>query len=213
MKNLLAIVAVCLVLAAGNAVAVQVETYSTSSKDSAKDVALVESESSFSFEFDVEGTYVGKGDVRRGETGNRVIRDFDETQGHIHFVLTPMTKIGILRLGVQTERYSFSFGGNAAIPDHLHSTNLIIGLDTEFSDSFLIRIEAQPGFYGTDFDDFGRDTFNVPFLIGGTYIYSSNFQFVFGIGVDALRQTPVLPGGGGRGKFAPQWTLPPAFPP
>jgi hypothetical protein len=118
-----------------------------------------------------------------------------------------MTKIGILRLGLQTERYSFSFGGNAAIPDNLHSTNLIIGLDTEFSDSFLIRIEAQPGFYGTDFDDFGRDTFNVPFIIGGTYIYSSNLQFVFGIGFDAWRQTPVLPGGGVRWKFAPQWTL------
>jgi opacity protein-like surface antigen len=207
MKNLLTIVAVCLVLAAGNALAVQVETYSTPSNDSAKDVALVESQSSISFEFDVEGTYVGKGDVRRGETGNRVIRDFDETQGHIHFVLTPMTKIGILRLGVQTERYSFSFGGNAPIPDKLHSTNLVIGLDTEFSDSFLIRVELQPGFYGTDFDDFGQDTFNVPAIIGGTYIYSSNLQFVFGVGVDAFRKYPVLPGGGVRWKFAPQWTL------
>jgi hypothetical protein len=145
--------------------------------------------------------------VERGEHGNLVISDFHETQGMVRFILTPMTKIGILRLGLQTERYSFSFGGNAAVPDNLHSTNLIIGLDTEFSDSFLIRIEAQPGFYGTDFDDFGRDTFNVPFIIGGTYIYSSNLQFVFGIGVDAWRQTPVLPGGGVRWKFAPQWTL------
>jgi hypothetical protein len=200
-------VAICLALTAGNAFGVQVETYSTSSKDASKDVALVESQSSFPFEFDAEGTYVGEGDVQRGERGNMVIRDFHETQGQVRFVLTPMTKIGILRLGLQTERYSFSFGGTAPIPDNLHSTNLIIGLDTELSDSFLIRIEAQPGFYGTDFDDFGRDTFNVPFLIGATYIYSSNLQFVFGIGVDALRQTPVLPGGGVRWKFAPQWTL------
>jgi hypothetical protein len=196
-------VALCLALTIRNAFAVKVETSSTSSKD----VALVESESSFPFEFDVEATYVGDGDVQRGEKGNLVIRDFHETQGMIRFVLTPMTKIGILRLGVQTERYSFSFGEMAAIPDDLHSTNLIIGLDTELSDSFLIRVEAQPGFYGTDFDDFGRDTFNVPFIIGGTYIYSSNLQFVFGIGFDALRQTPVLPGGGVRWKFAPQWTL------
>jgi len=61
MKNIFTIVAVCLVLTAGNAVAVQVEAYSTS----AKDVALVESQSSFSFEFNAEGTYVGKGDVRQ----------------------------------------------------------------------------------------------------------------------------------------------------
>jgi opacity protein-like surface antigen len=207
MKNLLPIVAICLLLAPDKTFAVQVEAYSTSSKDSSKDVALVESQSSFPFEFDVEGTYVGNGDVQRGEKGNLVIRDFDETQGHVHFVFTPMTKIGILRLGVQTERYSFSFGGNAAIPDNLHSTNLVIGLDTELSDSFLIRIELQPGFYGVDFDDFGRDTFNVPAIIGGTYIYSSSLQFVFGVGVDAFRQYPVLPGGGIRWKFAPQWTL------
>jgi opacity protein-like surface antigen len=203
MKTFLRLAALCLILTVANAFAVQVETYSTSSKN----VALVESQSSFSFEFEVEGTYVGGGDVERGERGNLVIRDFDETQGRIRFVLTPMTKIGVLRLGVQTERYSFGFGGAAAIPDNLHSTNLIIGLDTELSDSLLIRVEAQPGFYGTDFDDFGQDTFNVPFLIGGTYIFNSGFQVVFGIGVDALRKNPVLPGGGIRWKFAPQWTL------
>jgi opacity protein-like surface antigen len=203
MRIALCTVALCLALTGGSALAVTVETFSTSSKD----VALVESESTFPFEFDVEGTYVGEGNVERGERGDMVIRDFHETQGLIRFVLTPMTKIGILRLGLQTERYSFSFGNNAPVPDDLHSTALIIGLDTQLSDSILIRVEAQPGFYGTDWDDFGRDTFNVPFLIGGTYIYSSNLQFIFGVGVDALRQTPVLPGGGVRWKFAPQWTL------
>jgi len=204
MRIVTSIVALCLGLTAGRTYAVQVETFSAKEN---KEVALVESQSSFPFEFDAEGTYVGDGNVERGEHGNLVISGFHETQGMVRFILTPMTKIGILRLGVQTEHYSFSFGGNAAIPNNLHSTNLIIGLDTEFSDSFLIRIEAQPGFYGTDFDDFGRDTFNVPFIIGGTYIYSSNLQFVFGIGFDAWRQTPVLPGGGVRWKFAPQWTL------
>jgi hypothetical protein len=203
MKIAITTVVLCLVLAAGKTFAVQVETYSTSSKE----VALVESQSSFPFEFEAEGTYVGSGDVQRGERGNLTINDFDEAQGRVRFVLTPMTKIGILRLGVQTERYSFSFGGTAAIPDNLHSTNLIIGLDTELSDSILIRVEADPGFYGTDFDDFGQDTFNVPVIIGGTYIVSSNFQIVFGIGFDALRKYPVLPGGGIRWKFAPQWTL------
>lgn len=203
MKNTLRLATFCLLLAAAHAFAVTVETYSTSTKN----VALMESQSSFPFEFDVEGTYVGDGDLERGERGDMVIRDFHETQGLIRFIFTPMTKIGVLRLGLQTERYSFSFGDMAPIPDDLHSTAMIIGLDTQLSDSILVRVEAQPGFYGTDFDDFGRDTFNVPFVIGGTYIYSSNLQFVFGIGFDALRQTPALPGGGVRWKFAPQWTL------
>lgn len=203
MKTTTRIIALCLVLAATQAFAVKVETYSTSGKN----VALVESESSFSFEFDVEGAYFGDGDVQRGEKGNMRVTDFDGGQSKIRFLLTPMTKIGILRLGVQMEHYAFGFGSNAPIPDDLHSTALIIGLDTQLSDSFLIRLEAQPGFYGTDFDDFGQDTFNVPVVIGGTYIFNSGFQVVFGLGIDALRQYPVLPGGGIRWKFAPQWTL------
>jgi len=194
------IVALCLSLAAVKAFAVQVETNSTASKN----VALVESESPFSFEFHAEETYAGEGDVQRGSLS---VRDFDESDTKLYFILTPRVKIGILRLGVEAERYSFGFGGNAAIPDVLQSTNLLIGLDTELSDSFLIRLEAQPGYYGTDFDDFGQDTFNVPVVIGGTYIFNSGFQIIFGVGIDALRKYPVLPGGGIRWKFAPQWTL------
>jgi hypothetical protein len=41
----------------------------------------------------------------------------------------------------------------------------------------------------------------------GHAIFNSGFQVVFGLGIDALRQYPVLPGGGIRWKFAPQWTL------
>src|SRR5438105_2193390 len=200
MKIFIRVVALCLSLPAVKAFAVQVETNATASKN----VALVESESPFSFEFQVEETYVGQSDVQRGSLS---VRDFDESDTKLHFILTPRVKIGVLRLGVQAERYSFSFGGNAAIPDVLESTNLVLGLDTEFSDSFLIRLEAQPGFYGTDFDDFGQDTFNVPVVIGGTYIFNSGFQIILGIGIDALRKYPVLPGGGVRWKFSPQWTL------
>ncbi|HEX7517331.1 MAG TPA: DUF6268 family outer membrane beta-barrel protein [Chthoniobacterales bacterium] len=200
MKTPIRIVSLCLALAAVRSFAVEVETNSTPSKD----VALVESESSFSFEFHAEETYVGQGDVQRGSLS---VRDFDESDTKVHFILTPRVKIGILRLGVQAERYSFGYSHSAAIPDVLESTNLVLGLDTEFSDSFLIRLEAQPGFYGTDFDDFGQDTFNVPVVLGGTYIFNSGFQIIFGVGVDAFRKYPVLPGGGIRWKFAPQWTL------
>ncbi|PZR71654.1 MAG: hypothetical protein DLM73_15475 [Chthoniobacterales bacterium] len=207
MQKTLRLVALCLVLAASKAFAVEVITNSTDNKSVAlvnKDVALVESESAFSFEFNAEQTFAGNGDVQRGSLS---VRNFNESDTRVHFILTPRVKIGILRLGVQSERYSFGYSHNAAIPDELHSTNLVLGLDTEFSDSFLIRLEADPGFYGTDFDDFRQGTFNVPVIIGGTYIFNSGFQVVFGIGFDALRKYPALPGGGIRWKFAPQWTL------
>jgi hypothetical protein len=51
MKTTLRLATLCLALLAAQAFAVQVETFTTSSKN----VALVEQQSSFPFEFDVEG--------------------------------------------------------------------------------------------------------------------------------------------------------------
>lgn len=157
---------------------------------------------SFSGEFVVDETYVGNGDVQRGQ---HVLRDFDESDTLLRFVLTPRIKLGVLRLGIEWERFSFGFSDRAPLPDPLQALSLVIGLDTQLSDSILLRFQAQPGFYGTD--DFESEDVNVPFVIGGTYIYSPNLQFVLGIGVDVERKYPVLPGGGVRWKIARQWVL------
>ena len=178
--------------------------------ESARDVApsatteTAASESTFSLpcEFDAEETYIAGADVVRG---NREVRDFDEGDSIMRFVLTPRIKFGVLRLGVEWERFSFGFPDQTQLPNTLQSANLIVGLDTQLADSFLIRIEAQPGIYGTN--DFSTDDFNVPFVLGGTYIYSPNVQLVFGVGVDFDRKYPVLPGGGVRWKMAPKWVL------
>jgi len=157
---------------------------------------------SFSGEFVVEETYVGNGDVQRG---NHVLRDFDESDTLLRFVLTPRIKLGVLRLGAEWERFSFGFSDRAPLPETLQALSLIIGLDTQLSDSILLRFQAQPGFYGTD--HFESQDVNIPFVIGGTYIYSPDLQLVLGIGVDIERKYPVLPGGGVRWKIARQWLL------
>ncbi len=157
---------------------------------------------SFSGEFAVEETYVANGDVQRGP---HAVRDFYESDTLLRFVLTPRIKLGVLRLGAEWERFSFGFPDQAPLPDTLQALSLVIGLDTQLSDSILLRFQAQPGFYGTD--DFESQDVNVPFVIGGTYIYSPNLQFVLGIGVDIERKYPVLPGGGVRWKIARQWVL------
>jgi hypothetical protein len=157
---------------------------------------------SFSGEFVVEETYVGNGDVERG---HHVLRDFDESDTLLRFVLTPRIKLGVLRLGAEWERFSFGYSDRAPLPDTLQALSLVVGLDTQLSDSILLRFQAQPGFYGTD--NFESQDVNVPFVIGGTYIYSPNLQFVLGIGVDVERKYPVLPGGGVRWKIARQWVL------
>jgi len=158
----------------------------------------------FSGEYVVEETYVGDGDVRRGP--HKSVRDFDENDSILQLVFTPRIKLGVLRLGAEWERFSFGVPDSAPLPDTLQSVNLVIGLDTQLSDSILIRVEAQPGVYNTGLDDLSDD-FNLPFVIGGTYIYSPDLQIVLGVGVDVERKYPVIPVAGVRWKMAPQWVL------
>jgi len=155
-------------------------------------------------EYVAEETYVGDGDVRRGP--HKSVRDFDENDSILQLVFTPRIKLGVLRLGAAWERFSFGFPGNAPLPDNLQSVNLVIGLDTQLSDSILIRVEAQPGVYNTGFDDLSDD-FNLPFVIGGTYIYSPDLQIVLGVGVDVERKYPVIPAAGIRWRMGRQWVL------
>jgi hypothetical protein len=155
-------------------------------------------------EYLAEETYVGDGDVQRGPS--KSVRDFDEHDSILQLVLTPRVKFGVLRLGLGWERFSFGFPHHAPLPSKLQAVNLIIGLDTQLSDSILIRVEAQPGVYNTGFGHLSDD-FNLPFVIGGTYIYSPDLQIVLGVGVDVERKYPVIPAAGIRWKMAPQWVL------
>lgn len=157
------------------------------------------------FEYTAEDTYVGGGDVQRGP--NKSVRDFDENDSIVQLVFTPRTKLGVLRFGAEWERFSFGLPDGAALPDTLQSVSLVIGLDMQFSDSIIVRVEGQPGVYDTEFDNLGYDNFNCPFLIGGTYIYSPNLQLVLGVSVDIERKYPVIPAAGIRWKIASQWLL------
>jgi hypothetical protein len=158
----------------------------------------------FSAEYNIEETYIGDSDVARGR---HEVNDFDESNTVVSFVFTPRVAIGILRLGAAYERYSFGFNDGWPLPNTLQAANLVIGLDTQISDSILVRFEAQPGIYGAGTSDLEWEDANIPFVVGATYIYSPNLQFVLGVGVDVNRKYPVLPGGGIRWKMSSQWVL------
>ncbi len=159
----------------------------------------------FSAEYNVEGTYIGGSDVARGR---HEVNDLDESNVVASFVFTPRIAVGVLRFGAGYERYSFGYDhGGSPLPNTLQAANFIVGLDTQLSDSILVRIEAQPGIYGAGMDDLDWDAANVPFVVGGTYIYSPDLQFVLGVGVDVNRKYVVAPGGGIRWKMASQWVL------
>jgi hypothetical protein len=155
-------------------------------------------------EFSAELTYVGEGDVERG---GKHVNDFDEIDSDIRFVLTPRFKLGVLRVGAEWERFSFGLPNNAPLPNTLQSFSTIIGLDTQLSDSILIRAETQPGLYNSGLGHLFWNDFNMPFVIGGTYIFSPNVQLIVGVSVDVERKYPVIPAAGLRWKIGPQWLL------
>src|SRR5207247_9486071 len=67
--------------------------------------------------------------------------------------------------------------------------------------------EGQPGLYNSGLGHLDWDNFNLPFLVGGTYIFSPNLQLVLGVSVDIERRYPVLAAAGIRWKIASQWLL------
>ena len=153
-------------------------------------------------EYVAEETYIGEADVERGK---RAVRNFDESDTILRYIATPRISLGVLRLGVEWERFSFGMPDRSLLPNTLQSGALVIGLDTRFSDSILVRMEAHPGFYGTN--HFGWDEVNMPFLAGGTYIYSPNLQFVVGAQVDVEAKYPVLPAAGFRWRVTRDWIV------
>jgi hypothetical protein len=155
-------------------------------------------------EYVAEITYVGEGDVERGR---KKVSDFDEIDSNLRLVFTPRTKLGVVRLGAEWERFSFGFPEQTALPNTLQSFSAVIGLDMQFSDSIIVRAEGQPGLYNSGLGHLNWDDFNLPFLIGGTYIFSPNLQLVLGVSVDVERRYPVIPAAGLRWKIAPQWLL------
>lgn len=154
-----------------------------------------------SSEFSASETYVGEAGVRRGRLA---VDSFDEDDVIMRYIFTPRTKLGVLRLGAEWERFWFGFSDRTPLPDTLQSISLVLGLDTQLSDSILIRVEGQPGMYNTGVNDLSDD-FNMPFVIGGTYIYNPNLQIIAGVSVDVERKYPVIPAAGFRWRILRQW--------
>lgn len=159
--------------------------------------------SKLSGEYSFEDTYVAQASVKRSRLH---VENYDEHDTILRLVLTPRTKFGVLRLGLEWERFSFGgLPGFAPLPNTLQQLAAVIGLDVQFSDSILARFEATPGFYGANHLD--ADQINVPFIAGGTYIYNPSIQFILGVSIDVEREYPVIPVAGIRWKFSRPWVL------
>ena len=129
-----------------------------------------------------------------------------EQNTHFEYVLSyAVPDRPIIRFGVGYDRYDFGFAGPGLIPGALQSLNLVAGLDLKISD-ILIRIEAQPGFYG-DNRGFNASDFNIPVILGASYLVSKDFQWVAGLYFNPNSSYGVTGGVGFRWKMSDRWVL------
>jgi hypothetical protein len=155
-------------------------------------------------EFAMEGSYDGFSNTKQG---NASIGGVSNSNSHFDYVVSPQVKDGfLLRFGVDGERNSFSLGPQAPLPNTLQSTNVIIGADMAYGDKIIIRAELHPGIY-SDFVHVGGSDFDMPVQLGGTYLYSKDFQIIFGLQIDLKSNYPLIGLPGFRWQFADKWVL------
>jgi hypothetical protein len=139
-------------------------------------------------------------------TGGRTDgKHVNEQRSHADFVLTSQYNEGVpIRFGVSWDRFSFSSTAGTRLPKTLQAVNLIAGFDGQIGESIFFRVEAQPGWYSGSSRVLG-DAFNVPIVIGASYLVSKDLQIALGVSIDPQRQTTVLPGGGIRWQINDKW--------
>jgi hypothetical protein len=155
-------------------------------------------------EFTMEGSTTGSSITKQG---NASLGGVSNTNSHFDYVVSPQIKDGVLlRFGVDTERNSFGLPAGAPLPNTLQSVNAIIGADLAIGDKIIMRAELHPGIY-SDFVDVTGSDFDMPVQIGGTYLYSENFQIILGLQIDLKSNYPVIGLPGFRWQFADKWVL------
>lgn len=168
--------------------------------------------SSIGHEFNAEWGITGGGDMKQG---NRELGTLESQNSRVNYTATiPLNASVSLRTGVDWNRYSFSVPSGTLMPNTLQSLALNLGADFEINEHWLARIEVAPGIY-SDFHDLSADDFNIPIVLGFTYLVDSRLQWVFGLAIDPLFSTrinsladsPAFPGVGVRWQFADNWTL------
>ncbi len=69
-----------------------------------------------------------------------------------------------------------------------------------------MRAELHPGIF-SDFVNITGSDFDMPVQIGGTYLWSKDFQIIFGLQIDLKSNLPIIGLPGFRWQFADKWVL------
>lgn len=161
-------------------------------------------------EFNADYSFVSGSTTKQGEAR---FGDLEEHQNSLSYVASiPTTDSLHTRVGLRWDRYSFGVPAGAILPNTLQSTSLSLGIDAELGEHWLLRVEVEPGIYSDFADDISGDDFNMPLIVGFSYLVDSRLQWVFGLQANLRSDIPVMPGVGVRWQFAEDWTLNAIFP-
>ena len=110
--------------------------------------------------------------------------------------------VGIV--GANWQIFTFGFDGSMPLPENLQGLNAIFGGDFEISPDWFMRIQVEPGVYGT-WNNINWHNVNMPAVFAWTNILNAEFQWFIALRADIFQFFPVLPVPGIRWQPEKEW--------
>jgi len=153
----------------------------------------------WSVEFAAEYGYVWNASLSNGQ-GN-----VNEESGIIALLGSKRLDEGCVGIvGANWQIFTFGFDGSMPLPENLQGLNAIFGGDFEISPEWFMRIQVEPGVYGT-WNNINWHNVNMPAVFAWTNILNAEFQWFIALRADVFQFFPVLPVPGIRWQPAKEW--------
>ena len=110
--------------------------------------------------------------------------------------------VGIV--GANWQIFTFGYDGSMPLPENLQGLNAIFGGDFEISPEWFMRIQIEPGIYGT-WNYINWHNVNMPAVFAWTNIVNAEFQWFIALRADIFQFFPVMPVPGIRWQPAKEW--------
>lgn len=110
--------------------------------------------------------------------------------------------VGIV--GANWQLFTFGFDGPMPLPENLQGLNAIFGGDFEISPDWFMRIQVEPGIYGT-WNYINWHNVNMPAVFAWTNILNAEFQWFIALRADIFQFFPVMPVPGIRWQPTKEW--------
>lgn len=110
--------------------------------------------------------------------------------------------VGII--GANWQIFTFGFDGSMPLPENLQGLNAIFGGDFEISPEWYMRIQVEPGIYGT-WNYINWHNVNMPAVFAWTNILNAELQWFIALRADVFQFFPVIPIPGIRWQPTKEW--------